>query len=836
MFSTVNKPDVSQVAGDLSSGTGSNASSILDAILASLKQLTTDYRHNVSVIVRLAGEYLEAEYAFFARFSNDILQNTGVWQAPDNPKLSQAFDNALCYSILSHSKEDFCYLSEPGFSSFDSCHNPILKSCSFLGYRIMHEGQFRGMLCVFTKKGCQPSLEARKIMEFIASLLGMEEARYRVSESYQASESKYKRLYTMLRLICDNEPDMIWAKDTEGRYIFANKAMCSKLLEAVDTDEPIGKTDHFFTERSCRLHAGKEPWCNNADKCRETDIRTVEADSALQFEEIYHVGGQLRTLDVHKAPLYNDDGVIIGTVGSARDVSEARAVEKALQESQARYSALLEANPDVLFLFNSQGDIIACKTPDNSLLLSSPDAMIGKNMGDYVSEELFDLAMEAINQVRLTGQPYSYEFELQVGNARYFESRFVRCDADLYLNIVRDITDKKEIEKELIRAKEEAEHVNRLKSTFMANMSHELRTPMNGILGFSEILLSMLDNAETKEMARTIHSSGKRLLKTLNLILDLSRIEANKQDIKLKPVELNGFLQKLTKLFEPLAARKELSLSFVSSNQDMYLLTDSSLLEHVVNDLINNAIKFTPHGSVTILLELNPQDETNCVNIKVIDTGIGIPKHKQRFIFDAFRQASEGYERSYEGTGLGLTISRQYVELLGGRLTLHSEPGLGSEFGVIFPKIYLQLPPPSADETESTSANVDAEITPVQAMLPRILLIDDDKISHKLTRKMLEGMAELDFALSGEEGLEMLKNTKYQVVLLDINLGSGMNGLTAIKEIRQLPAYAYTPVIAITAYSMVGDKDKFLSEGFSHYLSKPFSQNDIKQLIAGILD
>lgn len=655
------------------------------------------------------------------------------------------------------------------------------------------------------------------------------------SESVQSCESEYKQLYTMLRLVCDNEPDMIWAKDTEGRYIFANKAMCNKLLEARDTDEPIGKTDHYFSERSCLLHADKEPWCNNADKCRETDNRTIEANTPQQFEEIYYVGGQLRTLDVHKAPLYNDAGVIIGTVGSARDVSEAKAVEKALKESQTRYSALLEANPDVMFLFNSKGDILACKSPDDSLLLRSPEEMIGTNMGDYISEELFDQAMVAINHVKLTGQPYTYEYELQVGNAKYFESRFVRCEDDLFLNIVRDITDKKEIERELIRAKEEAEHVNRLKSAFLANMSHELRTPMNGILGFSEILLSMLDNSETKEMARTIHSSGKRLLKTLNLILDLSRVEANKQDIKLKPVELNGFLEKLVRLFEPLAMRKQLALIFVPYSHEISLLTDSSLLEHVVNDLINNAIKFTHAGSVTIRLEVNPLDENCCVLIKVTDTGIGIPKHKQQFIFDSFRQASEGYERSYEGTGLGLTISRQYVDLLGGDISLLSEPGLGSEFSVSFPRRYLQLKTPLPETAEKIIGKDEAELIPVQEMLPLFLLIDDDKTSHKLARKMLEGIAELDCAYSGEEGLDLLKGAKYQVVLLDINLGSGINGLVTIKQIRQLPTYKYTPIIAITAYSMVGDKERFLSAGFSHYLSKPFSQNEIKQLVADVM-
>lgn len=834
MLTEVEKNERNPLVHDDKPGVNSSISTIFDFIHQNLKLLSSDYKHNLSVLVKLAGEFLDADCVYYNRYYGDTLQNISGWRIPEDFIFPSDPKKSICFDMLDNSEEDFCYLSKLSTSKYSEKRIMKYKYESYIGHKIQLEGQLRGMVCAFFIRDYQPTVEARKILEFVAMLIGLEEARYSVSESYHTSESNYKQLYSMLRLICDNEPDMIWAKDVEGRYIFANKAMCNKLLDAVDTDEPVGKTDHFFAERSCNAHAGKEPWCNNADKCRETDVRTVKANAPQQFEEVYYVSGEIRRLDVHKAPLYKDNGVIIGTVGSARDVTEARAVEKALSESRARYDALLEANPDVMFLFNSQGDIMACKSPDDSLLLKPVEEMLGTNMGDYISEELFDMAMEAIEHVRVTGQPYTYEYELKVGSAEYFESRFVKCEDDLFLNIVRDITTKKHIDRELIRAKEEAERVSKLKSVFLANMSHELRTPMNGILGFSEILLSMLDKEETKDMARTIHSSGKRLLKTLNLILDLSRVEANKQDIKLKQVELNKFLTKLVKLFEALALQKGLILKFVSNEAEITLLTDPSLLEHVVNDLINNAIKFTNEGGVTISLEVNPRDEKHCVTIKVTDTGIGIPKHQQEYIFDAFRQASEGYERSYEGSGLGLTISRGYVELLGGKISLQSEQGDGSEFTVSFPKAYLQVDMKAAEDAELPAVIGKPKMAAPQVKLPSILLIDDDVIIHKLTERMLEGIAEVDYAFSGEEGLQLLQSKQYQVILLDIYLGAGMNGLAVIMEIRQIEAYARTPVIAITAYSMLGDKEKFLSMGFNHYLSKPFSQKDIIQVVTGI--
>ena len=804
-------------------------STVIRVVNQHLKLLVNNYSSNVSVLLKLAGELLRVDATYYFCTGDAKPTKAHRWYADGVKMLSADAESALEHELA-------VYNAKPFFSHSNFMHPELKDACSYcVGHRVYRGDQPYGMICALYKQNGAAPESAKQMLELVSDLLRCEEERHSVVNCFQASELKHKQLYSMLRLICDNEPDMIWAKDIEGRYIFANKAMCNKLLDAVNTDEPVGKTDKYFADRACSKHSGETPWCNNADKCRETDTRTIHANAPQRFEEVYFVSGEIRCLDVHKAPLYNDDGLIIGTVGSARDVTQDKAIEKAFLESQSRYRALLEANPDVMFLFNSRGDIIACKSPDDSLLLRTPDEMVGTNMSEYISEELFRTALDAMDKVKRSGLPYTYEYRLEVGSAEYFESRFVQVEDDLFLNIVRDITTQKRITNELIRAKEEAERVNRLKSVFLANMSHELRTPMNGILGFSEILLSTLQDENTKEMAKTIHSSGKRLLQTLNLILDLSRVEANKQDIKLNPVELNGFLARLIKLFMPPAKKKNLSLKFVSDVPVIHLLTDANLLEHVVNDIVNNAIKFTNQGEVTISLGLDINNIDNCVVIKVSDTGIGIPKHQHEVIFDAFRQGSEGYERSYEGTGLGLTISKGYVELLGGKISLTSEPGKGSEFFVSFPKKYLQDDWTEFPGTDQSGLSSDSPCSKPNPVLPRILLIDDDVVSHKLIEVMMDKLVDIDYALSGEEGIGLARNRQYALVLLDIHLGAGMNGLAVVNELRQIDGYKQIPIIAITAYSMVGDKEMFLSMGFSHYLSKPFSQKELLRVIAGVL-
>ncbi len=404
-----------------------------------------------------------------------------------------------------------------------------------------------------------------------------------------------------------------------------------------------------------------------------------------------------------------------------------------------------------------------------------------------------------------------------------------------FIGLKEDITLQKKMTSELIQARDDAEALNRLKSTFLANMSHELRTPMVGILGYSELLLDMVSDSAQKEMVTTINTSGKRLLSTLNMILDLSRIEANKQDIRLEVFDLVGFIHDQAKLFKANATKKRLSLEVVAETPSLLLNSDSRLLEHVVSDLINNAIKFTEKGGITVTIgrRNTPNGQTAFVSIK--DTGIGIPADRLEVIFEGFRQVSEGYDRSYDGTGLGLTISRKYMQLLGGTLSVESELNQGSTFTISFPEHFIRDIDAGAQIRTNDARNEPRANGIPRQVKPRLLLVDDDLISYKLMERVLRDVVILEHADTGEKGLEMVKSYAYPTVLVDINLRKGMSGLQLLKHIRELPEYLGVPIIAVTAYSMVGDKERFLAAGCTHYLSKPYNHAELVDLIKGVI-
>ncbi len=252
------------------------------------------------------------------------------------------------------------------------------------------------------------------------------------------------------------------------------------------------------------------------------------------------------------------------------------------------------------------------------------------------------------------------------------------------MGVSTDITERRKVEESLILAKERAEEMNRLKSNFLANMSHELRTPMIGILGFSEILLSTITDNEMLQMVETINTSGNRLLHTLNQLLNLSRIEADKLELNLKELDIVPIIKDSAKLFEGIARKRNLFLKEEIRKDILISKVDENLVSLVLNNLLNNAVKFTNKGGITIIADKEFVDGKYWSSISVVDTGIGIPKDALQIIFEEFRQVSEGLNRSYEGTGLGLTLSQRAVQLMGGFIEVESSLNKGSKFTVRF--------------------------------------------------------------------------------------------------------------------------------------------------------
>ena len=379
----------------------------------------------------------------------------------------------------------------------------------------------------------------------------------------------------------------------------------------------------------------------------------------------------------------------------ARDITDKKLVENQIKNSEKKFRTLFEKTNDAIFimdnlkivdcnpatekLFNlSKADIIG-KTPVELSPLKQPDGSSSEEKASKLVERVYSGESQLFEWVNLKNdKPFYVEVNL---------SMFQLDEKPLLIAVIRDITERKKFEEDLIIAKEKAEDMNRLKSSFLANMSHELRTPLVGILGYSEILSEEIKEPEHSKMVKDITNSGKRLLETLNSILDLSRIEANKFEITPTSFNLVDLVQEEVELYKRTAQVKNISLNVRMSRHELMVNSDKKIIQNTISHLINNAVKFTAEGGVTI--SLTTEDNRNeFVIIKVTDTGIGIPEDSQDLIFEEFRQASEGLSRKYEGSGLGLTITKKYITLLQGTINVKSKPGAGSEFSVKIPMDY----------------------------------------------------------------------------------------------------------------------------------------------------
>ncbi|MFA5403781.1 MAG: PAS domain S-box protein [Ignavibacteria bacterium] len=381
-------------------------------------------------------------------------------------------------------------------------------------------------------------------------------------------------------------------------------------------------------------------------------------------------------------------------------------------------------------------------------------------------------------------------------------------------------------EEELIKAKTYAEDASKLKSSLLSNMNHELRTPMNGILGFAEIIMEETTDSYFKELAHYIQISGKRLMKTLNSIMDLSQLEAGSNILDFDDFDLIQEIQIIINSFIPVANQKKLYLNFIHSQSSILLYSDKNFVQQIITNLIDNAIKFTPTGGVSVETNLLKIGNSKIAEIKVIDSGIGIAKEYKDIVFNEFRQVSEGHKRNYEGSGLGLSITKKMLELLNGKIVFESYPGKGTIFNIILPVVSN----PEAKVTAKTKIHkselglVKDAPKKISIGLPKILLIEDNEISIKLTKQFLSKICHMDYSKEPNKAIDMVRKSKYDLILMDINLGNKLDGLQVAQEIRKIKGYENVPIVAVTGYALHGDRERMLKGGCIDYVKKPFDK------------
>jgi signal transduction histidine kinase/CheY-like chemotaxis protein len=463
----------------------------------------------------------------------------------------------------------------------------------------------------------------------------------------------------------------------------------------------------------------------------------------------------------------------------------------------------------------------------------SREEIIGKKYSELFSgddPEIFKQRMAEFGEVACTGVELVLPIYYSEWSERWFSVKLYSPEPGFFVSIITDMTERKHEENELHLAKDKAEAANRAKSEFLANMSHEIRTPINGMVGMIDLTLLTDISREQRENLEIAKACADSLLGIINDILDFSKIEAGKLVIETIGFNILELLDSTIKAHLPLAMKKKLKLSCdCSSSIPQALQGDPNRLKQILNNLLNNALKFTEHGGVTLSAgAIAMTDETIVVKFSISDSGIGVSEQDQAKLFRNFSQVDGSITRKYGGTGLGLVISKQLVQIMGGTITVESQKGKGSTFSF---SLKFMLSGELSYPTQDT-------FNPIHTMKPlRILIVEDDKVNLMVLDLMLKEKGHfVESATNGSEALLLHAKNQYDVIFMDIQMPI-MDGIEATAKIREREGKSrHTPIIALTAYALVGDREKFLSYGLDEYIPKPIKMSELFQLLEEVVN
>ena len=501
-------------------------------------------------------------------------------------------------------------------------------------------------------------------------------------------------------------------------------------------------------------------------------------------------------------------------------INERKLAEEALKNSNIFRESLLKAIPFGMHIVDETGTVLF--QSDNFKEVIGESAVGKKCWELYQEDKKQSSDCPLINGINIC-KTEVYEAHGVHGN-RIFEishTSMMYQGKKAMLEIFHDITERKKKVSELIRAKENAKESDRLKSAFLANMSHEIRTPLNGILGFTELLKEKnLSSDDRQDFIQTIQISSARLLNTINNIVDISKIESGLAKVDLKETSINEKIEFTYGLFKPEAEIKGLKFFYKNglNAKEAIIKTDNEKVYEILTILVGNAIKFTFEGSI----EFGYEKKEQYLEFFVKDTGIGIPQNQYEMIFEQFRQGSESDSRGYDGSGLGLSIAKSYIKMLGGEIWVESKEGNGSIF-------YFTIPYNVVPEELEIIDVISAENKNGQIKLKVLIVEDDEASGFLLTRTLQKINCEVLNAITGIQAIEVCRKTPdLDLVLMDIKMPR-MDGYEATRKIRQFNNDII--IIAQTAYSFSDDREKAILAGCNDYISKPINGKLLVELI-----
>lgn len=655
------------------------------------------------------------------------------------------------------------------------------------------------------------------------------------------SESSLRRERALLKSLIDSIPDLIFFKDRNSVFLGCNKAFEEYI--GIPEEELVGRTDfHLVSEESARFF-------------RDRDNALFTTERALLTEEVLRSHeGLARTFETLKTPYFGPDQELLGLIGISRDISERRQAEEQIRRMLDRLQIAARASKAGVWEIDLISGEVSWDDQMFALYGETPS-----ELKDGVERWFRHMRPEDISHYRTViedaahSRSGSFSLEYPITRSDDRSERLIQSQAIIghdgdgrpvrIVGINRDVTEERNRERSLSHALAQEKELagkaragERAKSEFLAVMSHELRTPMNGILGFAELLVhSSSLPADCRNYAQTIMQSGEALLRILDDILDFSRLEAGRLQIETQSFSPHKMIGEIQTLLLRQAREKNLSFNTkVDEGIPPFLEGDAGRIRQILVNLIGNALKFTEHGSVNIDLSRgSPLSDGRCLyDFRVWDTGSGIPAEKLDSIFQPFTQADSSISRRHGGTGLGLTISRRLTELLGGTLSVHSSPGVGSEFLLSIP---LAVPGHSPDlHASPESFSLTESFASTHPL--RILLVEDDKVNLKLIQTLIRRLGyEPLSAKNGREAVEIFEQEWPDCTLMDLQMPE-MDGIEATGRIRSLEhdgnRDGHCFISALTANIFPADRQRCLSCGMNSYLNKPVKITALAEVLA----
>ena len=645
-------------------------------------------------------------------------------------------------------------------------------------------------------------------------------------QEYQRASEALRQREEQYRTLVEGMNEGIMLADNQDVILFVNQQTCD--ITGFSCDELIGKVycDLLFDEENRKTILKK-------NKLRMQGVKDIY-DIQLLRKDKSNIW-----IRISGSPVYDNQGKVSGSIGLLENINDRKLAEEELR----KLTQAIEQSPDSIIIANTKGTIEYVNPSSTKLTGFSKEELVGQNVSILSSGHKSLQEQEQLWKTIHSGRIWSGEMENKRKNGEiYWESVSIspiynqKNEITHFLAIKEDVTERKRLTQELVTAKEKAEESDQLKSAFLANISHEIRTPMNGILGFSELLKTPdLGKDARDRYIHVIEQNGTRMLNIINDIVDISKIEAGQMNVHLQETNVNHLLKDLLSVFAPDAKAKGLRQSVATGlpDDESIVLTDQTKLAQILTNLLKNALKFTPHGSIEMGYDcigaptdssasfLETQSEPIWLQFYVKDTGIGIPEDQQIMIFERFRQGSISLSRAYEGAGLGLSISKAFVEMLGGKIWLNSKPFNGSVF-------YFALPM----QTNTISENNTAEKTLHENETSRlnILLAEDDENSRLYLKTVLGNENTVIFEVrNGKDAVESVKNIpELDLVLMDMKMPE-MDGYEATRQIKKIRPEL--PVIAQTAYAFVEDQEKARKAGCDDYIPKPLNRMLLEEKI-----